>query len=224
MIQESILQFLFILTTTAAVWFFFKSMANNALVLIFSLLVGGIQAALVFGGFFENTKTLPPHIALAPALFIIPVFLLFLTRKGREFFLSADLKFLTWLHLVRVPVEATLYFLYQSGEVPKLMTFEGANPDILSGITAPIAVIFLYRKGNIKRIGLLLWNLVCLALLANIVSRAVFSVPSPIQQLAFDQPNVAVLKFPYVWLPGIVVPLVLLSHVISIWKLLRKPA
>ena len=43
------------------------------------------------------------------------------------------------------------------------------------------------------------------------------------QQLAFEQPNIAVLRFPYVLLPGIVVPLVGLSHLLHLKQLLTQP-
>jgi hypothetical protein len=41
----------------------------------------------------------------------------------------------------------------------------------------------------------------------------------PFQQFAFDQPNIAVLYFPFIWLPSCVVPLVLLSHLAAIRQL-----
>jgi hypothetical protein len=68
----------------------------------------------------------------------------------------------------------------------------------------------------------LVWNFICLGLLFNIVVHAVLSAPLPFQQLAFDQPNVAILYFPYVWLPAFIVPVVLLSHLVAIRKLIIK--
>jgi hypothetical protein len=58
----------------------------------------------------------------------------------------------------------------------------------------------------------------------NVVITAIFCVPSPIQQLAFDQPNRAVLFFPYIWLPTVIVPIVFFSHAASLWKLLTNKA
>lgn len=37
-------------------------------------------------------------------------------------------------------------------------------------------------------------------------------------QIGFDQPNVALLSFPYTWLPAVVVPTVLLSHLLCLKK------
>ena len=66
------------------------------------------------------------------------------------------------------------------------------------------------------------WNVICLALLFNIVFTAVFSVQSPFQQFAFDQPNIAVLYFPFIWLPCCIVPLVLLSHLAAIRQIVMS--
>lgn len=51
---------------------------------------------------------------------------------------------------------------------------------------------------------------------------ALFSTPSPIQQFAFEQPNIAILNFPFSWLPTFIVPLVLFGHLASIRKLLKE--
>ena len=48
-----------------------------------------------------------------------------------------------------------------------------------------------------------------LGLLANIVIIAVLSFPSPIQQFGFEQPNIGLAYFPFIWLPAIIVPIVL---------------
>jgi hypothetical protein len=100
------------------------------------------------------------------------------------------------------------------------MTFEGRNFDILSGITAPIIAYWCFKSQKPKYKILLLWNFICLGLLINIVINGLLSAPLPFQQFAFDQPNVALMYFPFVWLPCCVVPIVLISHLASIRKIL----
>ena len=70
---------------------------------------------------------------------------------------------------------------------------------------------------------LIVWNVLGLGFLLTIVGIAILSAPLPFQQLAFEQPNIAVLRFPYVLLPGIVVPLVGLSHLLHLKQLLTQP-
>jgi hypothetical protein len=100
--------------------------------------------------------------------------------------------------------------------VPQLMTFEGWNFDILSGISALVISWFGYFKNRIPAAGLLIWNIICLGLLMNIVRLAVISAPFSFQQLAFDQPDIAILYFPFTLLPAVVVPFVLFSHAVLI--------
>ena len=125
---------------------------------------------------------------------------------------------------MRVPVELVLLGLFLYRAVPQLMTFEGRNWDILSGLSAPLLYYLVFRSRRLGPKALMLWNIGCLGLLLNVVLIALLSVPSPIQRLAFEQPNVAVLHFPFVWLPGCVVPVVLLAHVAAIRQLTRPLA
>jgi len=96
------------------------------------------------------------------------------------------------------------------------MTFEGRNFDILCGLTAPFVYYFGYVKPVLSKKILLAWNIICLLLLVNIAVIAVLSGPFSFQRLAFDQPDIALLYFPFVWLPGFIVPVVLFAHLSAI--------
>ena len=180
------------------------------------------QASLSITGFYLNEQSIPPRLfvfALLPALLTIALLFIF-TRK--DLLLRLPLRTLTLLHIIRIPVEIVLFWLFQNGQVPQLMTFEGRNFDILSGITAPIIAWLAFRNGKINRPLLLIWNFFALLLLINIVTNAILSLPSPLQKLAFDQPNIGVLYFPFIWLPSTVVPIVFFSHLVSFYQLLKK--
>ena len=180
------------------------------------------QASLSITGFYLNEQTFPPRLfvfAFLPAILTIVLLFVF-TRK--DLLTRLPLRTLTLLHIIRIPVEIVLFWLFQHGHVPQLMTFEGRNFDILSGITAPFIAWLSFRNGKINRPLLLIWNAFALILLINIVTNAILSVPSPLQKFAFDQPNVGVLYFPFIWLPSSVVPIVLFSHLVSFYQLLKK--
>ena len=137
----------------------------------------------------------------------------------------AGLRFdgLTLLHVVRIPVELVLFGLFVQGAVPQLITFEGWNWDILVGLTTPVVYCLAFWKNVLGTKSLLLRNIVGLASLLNIVTTALLAVPTSFQRFAFDQPKVAVFHFPFVWLPACVVPIVLLAHLVAIWRLAAKP-
>ena len=159
-----------------------------------------------------------PLLAIPPMLVIIAILA---TKKGRDFILSLDLPTLTLLHTLRIVVEFVLYQLYRSHAAPVLMTFEGRNFDILSGLSAPIVYYFAFVRHRMPARWLIAWNLTCIVLLFNAVAYGVLTAPGPLQRLSFDHPNIALQHFPYVLLPGVLVPIVLFSNAASILKLLK---
>ena len=183
-----------------------------------------IQAALTLNNVYNSDpNSIPPKImvmGILPAILVMII--LFSTSKGRNFIDSLPLKNLTYLNIVRIPVEIVLFLLFLNKTIPELMTFEGRNWDILAGITAPIIAYFGFVKMKIKHKIILIWNFICLGLLLNIVVLATLSVESPLQKIAFEQPNTAILNFPFCWLPTFVVPIVLFGHLVSIRQLILR--
>ena len=215
---------IFGLTTICAVLLFWKA-AHTSRIVILSLVIWLIiQSKISLSLFYTKTNGGPPRFILALGPPLLVIIYLFLTKSGRRFIDSLDLKWLTLLHTIRIPVELVLYWLFVYKAVPQLMTFEGRNFDVISGITALIAYYLVFVKKTFGKRFLLLWNLVCLALLINIVVNAILSFPFPFQQFAFDQPNVGLLYFPFIWLPSCIVPIVLFSHLAAIRRLLRSVA
>ncbi len=226
MIDNSLLfiEILFGLTVLGTViWFYFASKSRTFL--LFAIIWIAIQTFIGLHGFYQNTETIPPRIMLF-GIFPTVIFIafVFLTEKGKAFMDNVDLKTLTYSHTIRIPVEIVLALLFHQGLVSVYMTFEGTNFDLFSGITAPIVAYLAFRKHRINRKLLLGWNILCLLLLLNVVVTAVFAVPSPFQKIAFDQPNIAVLYFPYNLLPAFVVQTVLFAHLVTIRQLTKKPA
>ena len=213
------------LTTFLTIYLFSKSVATPPQYkTVLSVLIGWsiLQMAISLTGFYQKTDTLPPRFLLAVVPTLLLIIALFITKNGKNFIENLDLKALTYLHIVRIPVEIVLFLLFQNGQIPELMTFEGRNFDIISGITAPFIAYFGFYKKTLNPTIILIWNFICLGLLINIVINAALSVQTPLQQFAFEQPNRAILFFPFIWLPSVVVPLVLFAHLVVIKKLLEK--
>lgn len=193
--------------------------SRRTLLVLLAWLLG--QGALALSSFYTVATGWPPRLAL---LLLPPAALLLGlvgTAGGRRYLDSLHLDTLTLLHVVRLPVELVLFGLFLHQAVPREMTFAGRNWDILMGLSTPV-VYCLVRRQWLGTRGLLLWNLVGLGLLLHIVVTAVLSAPSPFQRLAFEQPNVAILYFPFNWLPSVVVPVVVLAHVAALRQLLAK--
>lgn len=196
-------------TLPALVFFYLGSGRRLGVLLLFAgwgLLVTVFAA---WGVFMKHPLLFPLVIAGSLA------FTLLAYRRLRG--VAPDTGWLLALHSLRLPVEGMLYGLFLEKKVPELMTFRGWNFDILSGITALfLLLLYAIRRRAVSRLLLLVWNSCALFLLAVIVVLAVLSAPTPVQRLAFDQPNVAVLQAPYCLLPAVVVPLVALAHLMAL--------
>jgi hypothetical protein len=212
----------FVLTTLLTLYLFYKATRSKIITgIVIAWLL--IQSIIGLTGFYTNTEVMPPRFVLLIAPPLLAILMLFILPRGRMMINRFDEKWFTWLNIVRVPVEIVLLWLFLNDMVPRLMTFEGRNFDVLSGISAPFIAYFGYNKHKLNKAILLAWNFICLGLLLNIVINAILAAPFPFQQFAFDQPNRGVLYFPFIWLPGFIVPAVLLSHLVNIRQLLSKP-
>ena len=192
---------------------FYLASNRNAKLLTGIVLVGAIHSVLALTGFYENTKTVPPRLMLLMFPIIVITIATIFSKKMNNWLASLNLKHLTYLHAVRVPVELVLFWLFAAGYAPELMTFEGRNFDILVGISAPIVALLAFRENKINKPLLWGWNIFSLILLGNVLVNATLSVPTVFQQFAFEQPNTAVLNFPFLLLPGIIVILVFVSNI-----------
>jgi hypothetical protein len=209
----------FLVTTLLTLLLFYIGSGRDKRVLLVSTIWLALIGGLSITGFFENTTSLPPRYLLV-----------FLGSTGLIIYLYKVLKTdrlntkrLLLVQGLRLPVEIGLYQLFLQGQIPQIMTFEGWNYDIIIGISALMIFVVLYFKEHLlSKTFMLIWNVTGVLFLAVIVLTAVLSAPLPIQLLAFDQPNVAVLKFPYVFLPAYIVPLVLLTHLLTIKKILKE--
>lgn len=191
-----------------------------------NLIVGGLVIWVAFQGllslthfYTNNTMTTPPRLLLSFFPTLLLLLWAFTSQKGKAFVDSLPLLPITWLNIVRIPVEFCLYWLFLGKALPELMTFAGRNFDIMAGLTAPFIAYFGLQKQQINNKIILAWNYLSLGLLLFIIFNGLLSAPTILQQFAHNQPNIALAYFPYVLLPGLIVPVVLFGHFVSIRRL-----
>ena len=212
----------FYLATALTCFLFFKAVQFNKKVIAVVLVFLIAQGILGYTEFYLNLEARPPRFIFLVPPAILFIILLFVLRKGRDFLDRFSQKWLTFVHVIRIPIELCLYWLFLGGFIPEIMTFSGQNFDIIAGLTAPLIYSFGFAKNRLSRRFILVWNITCFGLLMNIVVTALLAAPLPFQQICFDQPNVGILYFPFLWLAGLIVPLVMLAHLISIRHYLKS--
>ena len=180
-----------------------------------------IQSFLAYIGFYQITDSIPPRfgLVLVPATILIIYGLL--PKQQKWFCEIRQTELSTLLHSIRLPVEIVLFGLFTHKMIPELMTFEGRNYDILIGITAPI-IGWLFIKRELSKKILLGWNILGLILVLFILFNGILSSELPFQQFGFEQPNRAIIYFPFVLLPSTIVPIVIWTHVSDIIKLRKE--
>ncbi len=213
------LTFTFVIITLLSLLFFYLATGSDKRVLTICLLWISLIITLAILGFFENISTTPPRFLMVLVGDFMFVILLLKSLKSAKI----NAKLLLLVHTLRLPVEIGLYQLFLQKQIPKVMTFEGLNFDIVMGISAILLFGYLhFSQKSINKIFYLVWNVAGLFFLTTIVVIAIISAPLPIQLLGFEQPNVAVLKFPFILLPAFIVPVVFLSHILMIRSIVAK--
>lgn len=204
---------LFIGITISTLVLFYYATGKEKRVLVSSVLWILLVGAIAYSGYFSNTSTKPPRFLFVQiGALALSVFLFKTVEKNQ-----IKAKGIFAIHAMRLPVEWGLYQLYLQKQIPIFMTFKGWNFDIVMGISAIIIWLYMMMtKNKLSRAFVLVWNVMGLVFLTTIVVIAILSSPLPLQQFAFDQPNIAVLKFPFIYLPAFIVPLVYIAHILAI--------
>ena len=182
-----------------------------------------IQAILTLNDFYvADTTGVPPRFALAMVPPFLVMLVVFLTKRGKIFVDTLPMMDLTYLNTLRIPIELVLFWLSLHKAVPQLMTFAGKNFDIIAGISAPFIAYWGFEKSKLINKSLLAWNIFALLLLLNVLTIGILSAPFDFEQFSFRQPNIAVLHFPFIWLPSYLVPIFIFGHLVCIRQLLMS--
>ena len=113
----------------------------------------------------------------------------------------------------RVPVAVFLRGMYQAGQAPVQITYEGLNFDIFVGLTAP-AMAWLVWRGKVGFYAIWAWNAIGLMLLAEAIVIAILSMPTEFRVFTNEPPSTFATYAPYVWLPTVLAPAALFGHLL----------
>lgn len=190
--------------------------------LVVLLLTFILHSTLSATGFFANTiGRVPPPAGMALVVLLSLTLYFAIAYKPFQQLNKQSTIQLAYLQSFRFPLELIFIWLLEHNAIPIEMTFEGRNPDILIGISAPL-VAYAVQKKWLPMHTLLIWNLIGLGFLLNIMTVAVLCLPTAFRQLFDSLPNEFVLHFPFNLIPAVLVMMALFLHILSIRTLLRK--
>jgi hypothetical protein len=171
---------------------------------------------LSYKGFFANFNSFPPRPVLALLIPLPLVLLIAFSNAGTQILKAIPAHWLVFMQSFRIAVELLILMAFVKDQLPVQMTFEGRNFDILSGVLAiPVGYILAKGKTYAPKLAIA-FNIVSLLLLINILVIAVLSMPTPIRFFMNEPANTLVAQFPFILLPGVLVPI---AYTISIFSL-----
>lgn len=191
---------------------------NNLRLIALAVLVGWLSYAGMLGymGVLGDSSLRPPGtLFLMAPLFLFVFLVLVRSSSGAQIAAAFPLQLLIGAQLFRVPVELFLHRLWLEGLAPKMLTYEGANFDIVIGLSAPL-VAFIANHARIGRPFALFWSIAGLISLANVATRALLTAPGPLNLIHAEVPNLAIGTFPFSYIPGFLAPLALILHVLAL--------
>ena len=179
-----------------------------------------VTAILSLAGIVGDFSTFPPKLFIVLVIPLVTIIWVVSRKEIKEILLHTPPASIIWIQSFRIVVEVLLWRLFVDNLAPIQMTFEGRNFDILSGLSA-IVVAVLITKNKISSPLVIAWNFAGLALLVNIVTIAILSMPTPLRIFMNEPANTIVSKFPVIWLPALLVPLAYGLHFLSLRQYAR---
>ncbi len=125
-------------------------------------------------------------------------------------------QWIIYLQSFRILVEIALWVGVRNGSLPVQMSFEGRNFDILAGLFALPVGYYCFVKKTWPPVVALLYNIGGLILLLNIVTITALSLPTPLRVFHNQPDSSMITMFPFIYLPGFLVPLAYTLHIMSI--------
>jgi hypothetical protein len=216
------MQYLFLALTLAMVGFLSSLFRRAGIPRIWNIALLMWLVAQIYladRGFFTDFTAIPPHLAFVvlPAIALLVVAAI---HPGTgPLFLTVPPRWLVGFQSFRIVMEFILYTLISQRLVPEILTFTGSNYDVLVGLTAPFVCYFWLKPGAEKFRLVRAWNVIGFLILTNTFVHALLAAPTPFQVFYTDPPNTLVAHSPWIWLPGFLVPLALIGHVLSFRQL-----
>ena len=178
-----------------------------------------VVSVLAQKGVLAQFDAFPPRALLIVALPIVAALAIAFTKRFKILLRATPLHWLVLFQPFRMVVEIVLWQAFKRGLIPVQMTFEGRNFDVVSGVLALAAGIYMQQRPRHAVVVGWMFNIIGLALLINIMAVSILSMPTPMRYFTEGPANTLVVTFPFVYLPSVLVTLAFSFHVFSMRQL-----
>jgi uncharacterized membrane protein len=190
--------------------------------IMFIIIWIGLLTVLSYKDFFADFSKLPPRPALAMMIPLPFVVAIAFSKKGTQLLQSVPPHWLVYIQSFRIGVELLLLFAFMAGRLPVQMTFEGRNFDVITGVLAlPVGYLLAQKKSYATKLAIA-FNIVGILLLLNVLLIAVLSMPTSFRYFMNEPSTTLVTQFPFILLPGVLVPVAYMLHIFSLRQLFTK--
>jgi hypothetical protein len=178
-----------------------------------------VLAGLALAGFFANYQALPPRIPLSMLVPLAAILVIVFSRGGAVLLQVMPAHWPIYAQTFRIGVELVIWLAVVNKLMPIQLSFEGRNFDVVTGLLAiPVGYyVFVARRWPTwVAVG---YHLMGMGLLVNVLVVSFLSMPTPLRVFHNEPANTLITQFPFIYLPGMLVPLAFSLHIISLRQL-----
>lgn len=167
-------------------------------------------------GFFSQFDVIPPRPFFSVIGSVILMVILYRNKTFQEISVHVPLHWIANFQFFRVPIEIFLWLMMLENIIPVQMTFEGFNFDVVPALLGPVIGYLVFKSKKLPMSVASTWNVIGIATVLIIVTIATLSMPSPLRQFMNEPSNTMIGYFPFVWLPGFLVPMAIFMHLVNL--------
>lgn len=187
----------------------------------------GVLAILALSGLFIRLEQTPPKLLYALLPPVIFFWGLVFWPPFQRILAVTPKSWLFYAQTYRIFTDLLLWLGFLAYFVPRQLTFLWLNQDYTVGLTAIVAGLTFFGRGQNRKFEGILWNIFGVILLFNQILLGYLSLPlpDPIFNSGINSDFLA--KFPFVWLWGFTIPFGFGLHISSLYQILflkpKKP-
>lgn len=167
----------------------------------------------------------PPRFVIflvLPAFIFIGVFLS--RNKNKRWIAAIPKSWAVYYQTFRILIESLFVFSVAAGTLHYHVTIEGYNFDMIFAFTAPIVGFLVFGRKLIPESVVKVWNYLGLAVIASIIFLFLTTTMLP-EMYGSAEPLLPIEfgMYPYVVVPGFLMPSAVFMHIFSLIQLSKKP-